>query len=138
MIQVSIVDGDAEAVERMVGLLHQMLVQQEPVLLTFANVYVDFDTMMTIRGQTQVTTLIESHLFASAVASPKFASSWLLHVAVDHPIDLTLLGDITYCPETRRAKILGKEFNTLPVKENGFTLARLLMTKAKIDLLELP
>lgn len=144
MINVSIKEGTGKHVDEMVALLRLMVEQDEPVLLSYANVYVEFSHIMSVRGADQVTTMFGAAAspIDATVNMPRFKSPWLLHVAVDADVRLPdilfgtiliALGNVTYDPVQNMAYVLGHDVPARSESQNGFTIARILLTQAKLD-----
>ncbi len=145
MIDVSIKEGTSKHVDEMVALLRLMVEQDEPVLVSYANVYVEFSHVMSVRGADQVTTMFGAAALPidATINMPRFKASWLLHVAVDAEAKvrglaspgniLAALGNITYDPVQNMAYVLGHDVPARSESQNGFTIARVLLTQAKLN-----
>jgi hypothetical protein len=144
MIDVSIKDGTSKHVDEMVALLRLMVEQDEPVLLSYANVYVEFSHVMSVRGADQVTTMFGAAALPidATINMPRFKAPWLLHVAVDSnailPANqcgniLTALGDIKYDPQFGTALIKGHKGHARLESRGSFTIARLRLTQGMIN-----
>lgn len=145
MLNVSIKDGTSKHVDEMVALLRLMVEQDEPVLVSHTNVYVESSYVMSVRGADQITTMFAAakEPIDARINMPRFKSYWLLHVAVDVEAVvkgltssgnvLAALGNITYDPVQGMAYILGHDVPAQVATENGFTIARVLLTQAKLN-----